>query len=222
MGCDIHPVVQRRIKNKWEFVEIPGASDKGERRWNNPILDGLSGRNYDLFAVLGNVRNGTGFAGVVTGERIAPLTSNRGLPEDFSQEVKAKYSSHASYHDNPEDVINLGDHSFSWCTLEELLSYNWNESRIKVGVVDQGTFEEWDGVSQPRAWCGDTFGPNIVIISEEEARNGQWVRGKENHVRITWRKSIKDSCKRFVEHVIPWLQTLGEPKNVRLVFGFDS
>ncbi|WP_206689631.1 hypothetical protein, partial [Streptococcus pseudopneumoniae] len=43
----------------------------------------LSNRNYDLFGIIGNVRNGTGFAGVVLGTGWPSIADHRGLPEDY-------------------------------------------------------------------------------------------------------------------------------------------
>ena len=38
-------------------------------------------RDYNSFAVLGDVRNGLGFAGVKTGEGFNYITARRGLPD---------------------------------------------------------------------------------------------------------------------------------------------
>ena len=74
MGTDIHLVVQVRRDGAWHFVDIPK-----EERYGN-ILDH---RWYDLFSILGNVRNGYGFAGVTTGSGFVPISDQRGLPKDF-------------------------------------------------------------------------------------------------------------------------------------------
>ncbi len=70
MGCDIHGVFQRRDGSEW--VDIATLWDEE--------------RHYQLFAVLAGVRNGYGFAGVPTGERVKPISSPRGLPKDFAYE----------------------------------------------------------------------------------------------------------------------------------------
>jgi hypothetical protein len=49
-------------------------------------------RNYDVFAILANVRNGRGFAGVVTGGGFNPIAMPRGLPPDVSPEVLREYA----------------------------------------------------------------------------------------------------------------------------------
>ena len=41
-------------------------------------------RNYNLFAILANVRNGTAFAGCKTGEGFNPISNPKGVPSDAS------------------------------------------------------------------------------------------------------------------------------------------
>ena len=45
-------------------------------------------RNYDLFAMLANLRNGVGFAGRRRGEVLDPIDEPRGIPEDASPEYR--------------------------------------------------------------------------------------------------------------------------------------
>lgn len=70
MGCDIHSVFQARKGDEWVDVAT---------FWDDE-------RHYQLFSVLADVRNGYGFAGVQTGEWVKPISSPRGLPEDFAYE----------------------------------------------------------------------------------------------------------------------------------------
>lgn len=226
MGTDIHPLVQRRKNenSEWEFVTIPGAAEKAwDKRDAEPILQGLTGRNYQLFAVLGNVRNGYGFAGVVTGEPIPFISDCRGLPSDFTEQKTVRFNKYASkWSDDEEEQMDYGDHSITWMTLAELLAYDWNRSIVKVGVISLKQFQQWDGITPPEIYSGGVWGQNIVTISEKDARESTIPKNVEVYVQISWRTSIKDRCKLFVEHVIPWLQTLGEPDNIRLIVGFDS
>jgi len=94
MGTDIHPVVEVRVDGKWE-------------RWARATARLDSNRNYWSFAVLADVRNGHGFAGHYTGEPVVPIASPRGIPKD-----------------SPETHEWLGDHSWSYVTLTELLALN--------------------------------------------------------------------------------------------------
>lgn len=80
MGTDIHPVVQVRGEDGWQLADIPADDERG---YGNL----LSGRDYRAFAILGDVRNGYGFAGVVTGSGFVPISRERGVPEDFGAEL---------------------------------------------------------------------------------------------------------------------------------------
>lgn len=102
------------VKNKetgqWEF--------KGEA---------YDGRNYDAFAILADVRNGRGFAGVKTGEGFNPIADPKGVPSDASPEYKEEVESWE------------GDgHSHSYFTVAELKAYNWNQTTISSGLVSLG------------------------------------------------------------------------------------
>ena len=109
MGTDIHGIMQAKKDGKW--VDIPHNYDED--------------RHYALFAWLGNVRNGFGFAGIKTHEPLKPLSDRRGLPADFE---------HVDYgHQTTADCLPeyeregfegtkwMGDHSYSWVSSEEIL-----------------------------------------------------------------------------------------------------
>ena len=69
MGCDIHLYVERKVPGiGWVSLEDP-----------NEHYNGLTNRNYSIFAILANVRNGRGFAGIVTGTGFNPISEPRGL-----------------------------------------------------------------------------------------------------------------------------------------------
>lgn len=125
MGCDIHSAIEFRTKaGKWEvYGGVSRGVDPDGYSWIRPLEEG-PGRNYDLFAVLADVRNGRGFAGHYTCDRITPIASPRGLPSDVSEDFKS-----ISDHWVPDG------HSHSWVSLEELSNYGWSTPK----VVDGGT-----------------------------------------------------------------------------------
>lgn len=258
MGTDIHPVVQVRRGGVWEFVEIPK-----EDRYGN-ILDH---RWYDLFAILGNVRNGFGFAGVATGSGFKPISDSRGLPEDFPA-VDESYSLLCVKHggralpaggdvEEPEDedsrwdcseCIWLGDHSHTWVTLRELNEYDWDAPVVKSGVIKARfsnenerwgpydlSFEEWmkspDYLTEmPSSYAGGISGPGIQTVPEADYVN--MLRSDTLDPRVKYVVSfarsmtIRDvggfSSFLAVEGALGWLNSLGEPDDVRIVMGFDS
>jgi len=188
-----------------------------------------SGRNYDLFAVLADVRNGRGFAGIRTGERITPIlehfgekhveiendreyeTWTRGVPEDASKRWK-KY------------VKKWGPdlHSTSWLTLEELERGPWDQRQIKAGYVDAAQYEKirQSGFTiTPESWSGDVGGGGITKYTADQwealgeparkaavasAEEGGWF--SSHYVYHQWEVSLADSIGFFLETTIPELR----------------
>ncbi len=119
MGTDIHGVFQSKRSGKWVSVPTKYSFD----------------RHYALFAWLGDIRNGHGFAGVPTHTRITPLSCNRGLPDDFEYEdddgaeVLLPVESLPEWRrESAEPDENglcrywMGEHSYSWLSAEEILN----------------------------------------------------------------------------------------------------
>ena len=189
MGCDIHMYVETRKNDKWNKV---GPT------WKMEYWDGLSdepyeGRNYRLFGLLANVRNGYGFAGCDTGNAITPIDMPRGLPADVSYQIQ-KIS----------DNWGEDGHSHSWFTLKELLDVDWHGNVLTIrGYVSKQEAEEFrKNATLPSSWCGGTTNPN--------------------YEQIEWCSGFYDSMKDFVDTTIPRLQELGDPDRVRIVFFFDN
>lgn len=74
MGCDIHLYVERKnpVSGQWEFVPAEGHAPQDEWDKKNNRWDWYGGRNYDLFAILADVRNGYGFAGIPVLSHLEP------------------------------------------------------------------------------------------------------------------------------------------------------
>ncbi len=187
MGCDIHLHVERRREDKWVKVPDPpeecslcngkGKNLEGERC---SICDGLGRypvsfygqRNYDVFAILANVRNCRGFAGCDTGDGFVPVSLPKGFPKDASQKVLKDYTLRVvpddEYSEDTEDpicseekakewvveghsrwlipgkVVSRPDwHSASWLMLEELLEYDWSRVVKRRGFVELKIYQKW-------------------------------------------------------------------------------
>lgn len=101
MGCDIHFYVEVKHGERWQHhsvrdrYEDANQDEDGyrpidyKRYFKDPLY---VGRNYDLFAILADVRNGSGFAGCDTGDGYEPISMPRGLPSDASPEVLEEYT----------------------------------------------------------------------------------------------------------------------------------
>lgn len=171
----------------------------------------IAGRNYNLFAILADVRNGYGFAGVETGTPWPTIAAGRGIPDGVDIEDK--------------EFPWLGDHSHTWVTVAELLAFDWHGTAQRhTGIVPLAEYRP--GV-RPTNWCGDIFGRNVLVVEESQVDGLEVVEGTEVHVRQYWDWSAADACGDFVTVTLPSLEQLcvelgNSPDAVRLVIGFDS
>lgn len=117
MGCDIHCYVEIKSNSDdnygWEVIEdeifTPTKFDceyYKKDKTNRPFY----WRNYTMFAILADVRNGG---------NVRPISKPKGLPNDISRGVWTKYY----------DWI-LDAHSQSYLTLRELVEYNYNDEFV--------------------------------------------------------------------------------------------
>ena len=242
MGCDIHLHVECRTKVEddygeiWTRVEDPlkecsackghginhpdmvrdeyvgktcyWCGGRGKR--HVPFYDN---RNYDVFAILADVRNGRGFAGVDTGDGFIPIDNPRGLPEDVSDEVM-KESEH----------WGLDGHSHSWFTLRELLEYDWDQKTTHRGVVDSKEYTECKERGKPSSWCGGTWGNNVKYVTPDEMDDLLKNSADLNNVYtlVSWSETYEESATDLLEVVRNDLSSLGKPDDVRIVFWFDN
>ena len=163
MGCDIHMFCEVRKGGKWEkvgevFKDPYYHPDKPEDEWNIKFTDSpYLMRNYDLFAILADVRNGHGFAGIRTGDRFNAIANPRGLPDDVSEKVKEE-----------SDHWGVDGHSRSFFTVAELLAYDWNQQTGHSGVVNLQGYLEWHLKGRAEEWCGAISGPDIRMVTNKE------------------------------------------------------
>lgn len=217
MGCDIHSVAQVRKKGVWVTV--------GERLNDD--------RNYDTFGLLANVRNGSGFAGVDTGDGWIPISEPKGLPDDFQIDDNERHGATGELDEDGYDDsgVWMGDHSHSFLTLQEMLDYkHWNKGTYKRAFVSESDYLQLRGTQEePESYCGGISGRNIVTMPAKEydrlERMKALPKGKEIHVHYQWGKTYKDNA--VYTDIIPTLKEIAKehgvgPEDVRLVFGFDS
>lgn len=178
MGCDIHIYAEKKINDKWEKIDIEVPRD----------------RNYWSFGIMANVRNGYGFAGCELGDPL-PYFEPRGLPEDTT--IK---DNDLDFGD--KNYVWLGDHSYSWLLISELMSVNLGLKHRKKGYVKKEIAEKFkkDGLP-PKEWCGGTT--------------------QSGYEKIEWMDDLKNSAY-LIPEIIEALKSFGEPDEIRLVFGFDN
>lgn len=186
MGTDIHTVFQRLLPDGQTWEDVPSEYDEP--------------RQYALFAWLGNVRNGFGFAGTKTHTPITPLQDCRGLPADFTLV------------DGDHGDKWLGDHSHGWLLGSEILS-TCPPSIMRSGIVSREWYNEWDGQTLPTSWCGAAFGDGIVVSTPET------ITSATTHVQISWLSPLLVEFSDFLNEIKRLTELHGE---IRMVFGFDS
>lgn len=225
MGCDIHAFIEVKNGNGWQYYDWRKEFENGTYEDGSPSHDWKKmfdhplyiGRNYDLFSILANVRNGRGFAGVPTGLGFKPIDMPRGLPNDTTLEVKQE-----------SEDWGIDGHSHSWLSLKELTDYDYEQTTIHFGVVHENTYRQFKETGKPpESYSGDVWGSAIVKLSPAEMDliiSGKMQRedGKEYYTTIQWPETYRQSVGEAWFNTLAELAKLGKPEDVRLVFWFDS
>ena len=201
MGTDIHGMFQKQL---------------GDGSWEDVPSDYNEDRDYVLFAWLGDVRNGFGFAGCRTFKPLEPLSASRGFPEDFNMSgddhpVKGLDYLPPCLRDELSDKW-MGDHSFSYVTSEEVL--NGKTSVLsQTGVIPLEEYRVWDGGQPKNGWCGGVMGEGLETSTPET------ITETTTHVQVTWERDLLGRLSYFIDIVRELSKTHGK---IRYVFGFDS
>ena len=196
MGTDIHTLYQKQKENgKWEEVELPEEYDFN--------------RSYVWFAILANVRNGFGFAGVERHTPLVPIAEPRGIPPDM-----------ADVYDDYDGDAWIGDHSFSWLMLSEILEYFKTERKIThVGIIGRAAYLEWDGVTGPYSYSGGVGGPNVLVFDATQFKPDCVPPKEYTHFKIKWECTLLDDVSNYVDLIKAAVEEHGD---LRMVFGFDN
>lgn len=235
MGCDIHFYVEKKQADGTWKAQGTFEKDEDESGWISQSSGCLySGRNYNLFSILADVRNGYGFAGVKTGEGFKPISEPRGVPDDASPEYKA--------------IVEQWDsdgHSHSYHTLRQLLDFDWTQTTTCQGWCSMGDYLPWAARGSkrqcPESYSGGVSGLGIKHLNEEEAaelvRQFKEVFGwherkafAEQHPNkyalAKWQPTYYDAAGDFISDTIPELMKLAGGTSglddVRIVFFFDN
>lgn len=212
MGCDIHMYVEKysEAEKRWMSADVWEESDYSIHQMDisNHIY---SGRNYELFAILANVRNGDNFK---------PISEPRGVPKDVSWLVKKAVNG-----------MNGDGHSHSYFTLEELVKFDWEGQYADMeGWVDFAGFMTFMEKGMPDNYSGMVGGGGVQHISNEEMKNLIESKGKERvehkYTLVKWKQSYASCAGEFLTETIPKLYQIRggrlENNQVRIVFFFDN
>lgn len=172
MGCDIHMyaevkrkdldywvAVGRIFKNEWYNEKHLSHIDGDGYCYNEKYTEHpFSQRDYDLYGMLADVRNGT------WGEKIKPISEPKGLPQDVSKYVKKQ-----------SDEWATDGHSRSFLTLEEIEKYNWKK-KVKrnafvskqqakdykeKGIVPK-SYAAWSSMGVQLEWDDEVFSKEFI------------------------------------------------------------
>lgn len=243
MGCDIHLFVEVKDEDGvWQSADtwVEEAEEdedaegnvvaKGTRKEVDYKASFYHGRNYNLFAILANVRNGVGFAGCDLGNGFNYIAEPRGLPDDATENVVAC-----------SERWGVDGHSHSYFTVQELLNFDWTQTSILRGWVDAETFRDWNSYGReygegPKSYCGMVGGGGVkhVTVAEMEKLVAKLPRRPEKltpeqqkdiartYCQAEWTQHYYEVASEFWSRVIPRLLHLGTPDRVRIVFWFDN
>lgn len=249
MGCDIHMRAEVREADGWHLVD---EAFKSLWRDDAKTAEPWDGRNYDLFSILADVRNGYGFAGVPTGEGFIPIAPPKGTPDDCDPLTREFMESY-----------DCDGHSHSWHALHDLRQCDWDgQSTVRYGVVSAEVFEHCrEQGTTPDSWSGGISGPGIVTFSEEgyerwkaegcgdvgiETPEGSLINSELGHapdstgvierprhagaikpyVRMRWtvtyRQAAGEAWFRTLDQLAAMVPDGGTDEDVRIVFFFDN
>lgn len=262
MGTDIHLLVETRYtylgrRSAWERVlppaayrEVPWQVERDEAtyetldpraavRW---VCSWYEGRNYSLFGMLADVRNGSGFAGVKLGDGFTPISQPKGWPSDPGPEVAAFIAASEDRADYPVPDGDTwpGDHTPSWLTLVELNAYDWELQTSRLcGIIPLAEYarRKAEGITTPpENYSGGIWGNGITVLEQAEAdaaMDGEGIveaEGQRIYVRVWWGETYAEAAGDFYTRVLPGLRSLVRssggfittPDDIRIVFNFDS
>lgn len=146
MGCDIHTRIEYRRDEKEGWLNGDFYRYDPNYRGNDPyatdpmmLIEVCDERDYELFAVLADVRNYN---------NVECIDEPRGMPDDVSFRVERDH-----------DDWGADAHSASWFTLKELI--DWNEKHTgrtkRSGYMPKALAERLDkDGTEPTFWCGRT------------------------------------------------------------------
>ena len=250
MGCDIHLFVEVRKDGKWEAIkdidkialwqaqenleyfkrygedEMPGYTEmefieRIEQESKPKYMFLYNGRNYNLFSMLADVRNGYTSNGKTY--MIKPIDEPRGVPSDASDAYKEYV-----------DEWGADGHSYSYFTLTELDTPYWLGTERFGGYVMPESFKAY--MEQRSFGYLISSVPPVVdedrdtVISNEEMeayvtsdKFDPFCRNLLTFVEWDMPRFKLESY--FYNEVLGYLRKLGEKHgkdNVRIVFFFDN
>jgi hypothetical protein len=225
------------------------AADEGSPGY---ALQWYRNRCYDTFAILADVRNGKGFAGCDTGDGFAPIAYPRGVPSDVSSFVAEHatwdhtpswlLASEVFNYDwsqitTHRGVIPVQEQDDTWGGTERDSFEEW---QARGG----GMPKSWSGgisggdvltISFKKAREVLARGRENVKLSRFDVTEDAFDLARRRNfadpvigpttrlfTQVSWTETYRESASSFLELMDEYVKPLGNPSEIRLVFGFDS
>lgn len=176
MGTDIHAYVEiQQPDGTWKYLDeavFPNPYYRPDETndpfgWNTEKTNQpFRSRNYDLFGVLAGVRT-----------EHPQIVEERGLPDDMSPGLAPLRVDMGSLNEEDQERASqwpwLGDHTYTWLTVRELLEFDWDSNAQHAGYL---TFPAWKKFvidekrlgEGPQSWCRDVYGQHLKKIKETD------------------------------------------------------
>jgi hypothetical protein len=213
MGCDIHMIAEVRVNGVWNLVSAPrGLDEYCDSRGYKP--EWFAGRSYATWTLLAGVRN-----------RHPGL--NHPIKEPTYELPEGSTQDHEEWRDYDR-------HSVTSYTLRELLDYDWDTPMWTSGHLPAKEYIdaiEKNGPDTVHLDPNRSWEREYVVVNDSEKDDVSLEQlkaivasdpSKTFYVWKVYRTPAKAECSYVYETLIPALQKLGDPEDVRIICGFDS
>ena len=136
------------------------AQKRVNGKWKDLPFAPFDWRSYGMYGFLADVRNYSA---------VPPISKARGLPADIIRPEPNFYGEH-------DDQLDLGDHSFSWLSVDELTAFDYDKTFEDRRVTRQTASNVWDGgitaelgggtLTTYRAFLGERFFHDLDHLKE--------------------------------------------------------
>jgi hypothetical protein len=253
VGTDIHLLVEVYDGKSWKYQEPPTIElYYYPKTMTEPEMGTYWywGRNYNLFALLADVRNGLGFAGTDTGDAIRPINDGlpRAKPDDLSPEGEHWWVTGYGEAGCPNMDRETGDgcamcnanwpgyHDFTWHTLRDLVHADYDQVQTKRGWVDAMQYTQFLREGRPSSWSGSISGGSIKHVTNAQmdagivdgtiplVGDGGPMGGGSHYTQVQWSHPLRESMGtdwfEFLDRLKPL--THDDGTDVRVLISFDS
>ena len=194
MGTDIYMHAEVKRNGAWQLILENTEYHPEKNAQRREPIKVYTGRDYNLFAILANVRNPNGRT--VDDKKFDVIAPPRGLPKDLSPEIRDWFENWAM--------------SPSWLLLSEILNFDWH-----------GKVMHFEAMVDARA--AHLFVEDEPFPSDkwpEDVQKGYSTIMRDG-VTVRWADTYAASVGEGVLELFNKLKQHGEPSQVRLVFWFS-